>query len=538
MADLPDDPLATYRAKRRFDSTAEPSGAPVAAPDRGTVEGSFVVHRHRARRLHYDLRLEIDGVLVSWAVPKGPTLDPSARRLAVHVEDHPMEYGTFEGVIPAGDYGAGDVIVWDRGTYRSDKGTATDGLANGDLHLELQGQKLRGRFVLVKTSGRSRAGGDEGESWLLLHKRDEHAVDGWDPEDHPRSVDSGRTNDEVAAAPTVSTPTAAPSAPVPAAPMPTWAAATDDELAALDAIAKDGVWSLGGDEVKLTNLDKVLFPARPDEEPVTKRDLVRWWALVAPHALPYLWDRPVNLQRFPDGAESTGFWNKAVAKNAPAWLATWDRPDAKEGKTVTHLVADRPAALAYLANLAALELHPWTAPCRSHRMPTWALIDLDPGPKTTWDELLLLARLHRTALDHLGVAAMPKVTGKRGIQVWIPVADGLTFEDTSRWVQQVSEAIGATVPELVSWAWETSERKGLARLDFTQNAHNKTLVGPWSPRPAPGAPVSVPITWDELDDPDLRPDRWTIRTALDRLATVGDPLRPLIGAQQHLPRLA
>ncbi|MEZ5140781.1 MAG: hypothetical protein R2711_19010 [Acidimicrobiales bacterium] len=213
---------------------------------------------------------------------------------------------------------------------------------------------------------------------------------------------------------------------------------------------------------------QVLFPAGPDGVAVTKRDLVRYWAQVAPHALPYLWDRPVNLQRFPDGADAPGFWNKAVAKRAPSWLATWDRPDAKEGKTVTHLVADRPAALAYLANLAALELHPWTAPTRSHRMPTWALIDLDPGPRTTWDELLVLARLHRTALDHLGVAAMPKVTGKRSIQIWIPVADGLAFEDTSRWVQQVSEAIGATVPELVSWAWGTEDRKGLARLDYTR----------------------------------------------------------------------
>ena len=168
-------------------------------------------------------------------------------------------------------------------------------------------------------------------------------------------------------------------------------------------------------------------------------------------------------------------------------------------------------------------------------MPTWALMDIDPGPKTTWDELLLMARLHRTALDHLGVAAMPKVTGKRGIQIWIPVADGLTFEDTSGWVQQVSQAIGATVPELVSWAWETNERKGLARLDFTQNAHNKTLVGPWSPRPAAGAPVSVPITWDELDDPDLRPDLWTIRTVFDRLADRPDPFRGALVHDQVLP---
>ena len=149
----------------------------------------------------------------------------------------------------------------------------------------------------------------------------------------------------------------------------------------------------------------------------------------------------------------------------------------------------------------------------------------------------MLARLHRTALDHLGVQAVPKVTGQRGIQIWVPVADGYTFDDTRAWVETLSRAIGATVPDLVSWEWEVAERDGLVRLDYTQNAINKTLVAPFSARPAPGAPVSVPITWDELDDPDLRPDRWTIRTIVERLRRVGDPLRPLIGLQQRLPAL-
>ena len=133
---------------------------------------------------------------------------------------------------------------------------------------------------------------------------------------------------------------------------------------------------------------------------------------------------------------------------------------------------------------------------------------------------------------------MPKVTGKRGIQIWIPVARGLAFSDTSAWVEGLSRAVGATVPDLVSWAWHTKERKGKARLDYTQNAINKTLVAPFSPRPAPGAPVSVPIAWEELDDPELRPDRWTIATVFDRLAEHGDPLRPLIGLQQQLPPLS
>src|SRR5207249_9307048 len=108
---------------------------------------------------------------------------------------------------------------------------------------------------------------------------------------------------------------------------------------------------------------------------------------------------------------------------------------------------------------------------------------------------------------------------------------------TRAWVETVSRAVGNTMPDLVSWEWEKDKRAGLARLDYTQNAINKTLVAPFSTRPAPGAPVSVPITWDELDDPELRPDRWTIRTVLDRLEKVGDPLRPLIGLQQSLPTL-
>ena len=198
---------------------------------------------------------------------------------------------------------------------------------------------------------------------------------------------------------------------------------------------------------------------------------------------------------------------------------------------------DSPAALAWAANYGAVELHPWTSTVRDTAHPTWALFDIDPGTESTFDDVLVLARLHRTALEHLGVRAALKVTGKRGIQIWIPVADGYTFAQTRAWVEQVSRAIGATVPELVSWTWEVRGRGGLARLDYTQNAVNKTLVAPFSTRAAPGAPVSVPITWDELDDPDLAPDRWTMDTIGERVRTAGDPMAPLIGAQQRLPPL-
>jgi bifunctional non-homologous end joining protein LigD len=495
------------------------------------------VQRHRASRLHYDFRLEVDGVLASWAIPKGPTLDPSVRRQAIHVEDHPIEYFEFEGVIPKGQYGGGDVIVWDWGRWTpAEDVDPAQAIAKGELHFDLEGEKLRGRFVLVRTDRPS--GRTAKEQWLLLHKYDEFAVEGWDVEAAARSVKSGRTNDEVAAAPEAvwrSDRPAGEAEETLRVEVPVWEAPTADELAALDALPKEGDWELQGRVLRLTNLEKVLFPARPDEPAVTKRDLIRYAARIGPWQLPYLWDRPVNLHRYPNGADKPGFWHKEVPSHAPDWLTRWHNDDADPDETQWYFVADTVPALVWLANYGAIELNPWTSSVRDPRQPTWALIDIDPGPKTGWDDLLLLARLYRTALEHLGVTGRPKVTGKRGIQVWVPIAGGYTFDDTRRWVESISRAIGRTVPELVSWEWTKADRKGLARLDYTQNAINKTLIAPFSPRPSAGAPVSVPIEWDELDDDTLRPDRWTIRSVFDRLAEKGDPLRSLVGLQQSLP---
>jgi bifunctional non-homologous end joining protein LigD len=533
------DPLATYRRKRRFDATPEPAGA---AGRPGTEPGGrYVVQRHRATRLHYDFRLEVDGVLASWAVPKGPTLDPDVRRQAIHVEDHPIEYFEFEGIIPKGEYGGGDVIVWDWGRWtpaKDEDAEPAKAIAKGELHFDLDGERLRGRFALVRTDRSPQRSGRE--QWLLLHKHDEFALEGWDAEDFPSSIKSGRTNDEVAAEPASLWRSDLPADQAEQrlrVEVPVWDPPTEEELAALDHLGKAGDWELQGRVLRLTNLDKVLFPAHGDEPAVTKRELIRYAARIGPWMLPYLWDRPVNLHRYPNGVEKPGFWHKEVPSHAPEWLNRWHNEEADPDETQWYFVADSVPALAWLANYGAIELHPWTSTVRDPHEPTWALIDVDPGSRTSWEELLLLARLYRTALEHLGVGGQPKVTGKRGIQVWVPIAAGCTFDETRAWVETISRAIGRTVPDLVSWEWTKSDRKGRARLDFTQNAINKTLVAPFSARPAPGAPVSVPIEWDELDDPELRPDRWTTRTVFDRLAEHDDPLRPLIGRSQRLPPL-
>jgi bifunctional non-homologous end joining protein LigD len=533
----PADRLATYQAKRDFGRTPEPAGSarPAPAADTSQVGGQslrFVVQRHRARRRHYDLRFEMDGVLASWAVPNGPTLDPKARRLAVHVEDHPIEYIDFEGVIPHGEYGGGDVIVWDAGTWEPyETNDPVEAVAGGELHADVHGQKLKGKFVLVH-----RGRGDEENQWLLIHKDDDYAVTGWDAEDYPRSVLTGRTNDEVKADPDrmwrSDLPAAQASVQLRPRPIP---APTGDEIEALDLLGQQGTWEVFGRQLKLTNLDKELFPARAGEPPVTKRELIRYSAQIAPVALPYLAGRALNMNRFPGGAAKPGFWNKQLPDHAPGWLPRWQDPDAKPGRTTTYLVIDEPAALIWAANYGALEWHAWTSRTAEPDSPTYALIDIDPGTATTWEEVLVLARLHRTALEHLNVRAQPKVTGRRGIQIWIPVTGGLTYLDTRTWVEQLSKTVGAVVPDLISWKWDVSGRSGRARLDYTQNVSNKTLVAPYSPRAAAGAPVSAPIAWDELDDPALRPDSFTIRTILQRVATLGDLFRSVLEPGQELP---
>ena len=187
--------LQEYVRKRKFSDTPEPApGSPKPGGGKSAKAPYFCVQRHDATRLHYDFRLEIDGTLKSWAVPKGPSLDNTQKRLAAHVEDHPIEYGSFEGNIPEGNYGAGSVMLWDRGTFEllgETPGAAQ--IERGDLKFRLHGEKLKGEFALVHMKGRGK-----GNDWLLIKKRDTEAAPGWDIENYAWSVLSGRTQEEIA----------------------------------------------------------------------------------------------------------------------------------------------------------------------------------------------------------------------------------------------------------------------------------------------------------------------------------------------------
>src|ERR1700757_3047074 len=164
-------PLAEYRKKRRFEVTSEPRGQNLRSRNKAPLL-RYVIHKHRASHLHYDFRLEWNGALLSWAVPKGPSLDPSVKRLATQVEDHPIEYASFEGVIPAGEYGGGTGMVWDKGTWEPEQPDPQAAMEKGDLKFTLHGKKLKGSWVLVRTRG---FGGGSKPSWLMIKHRDQYA---------------------------------------------------------------------------------------------------------------------------------------------------------------------------------------------------------------------------------------------------------------------------------------------------------------------------------------------------------------------------
>jgi bifunctional non-homologous end joining protein LigD len=458
------------------------------------AEPRFVVQLHRARRIHYDLRFEMDAALVSWAVPKGPTLDPDVRRAAFHVDDHPLDYFDFEGIIPAGTYGGGDVLVWDVGTYRAPKSrNPRRSVDNGELHVELFGQKLRGTFVLVRTG--------EDNQWLMLHKHDEFAVPGWSADDYPRSVLTGRTSDEIAADPDrlwrSDLPATEASIPL------KFSGPSPDELRVLDGFGASGRWHIHGRELAVSGLDRTVLPGRGRGGPVTKRDLLRHAARLGPTVLPYLSGRAFALPR-------------AVPAGAPAWL-TRIEVDGRAGLEVTE-----PAALVWAVNAGAVEWR--VSAARTDRLdrPDVAVVDVDAGERSSWADLRELVGVYRTALDHLGLAARPEITGRRRLQVWIPIRPGPRAEQVEAWVAQLARTVAAVVPDL---AGRPSATEGV-------------MAAPYGPRREPGAPVVLPIEWDELDDPRLTADRITLRSLGERIEQRGDLFRAALDRPQVLPDLA
>jgi bifunctional non-homologous end joining protein LigD len=307
--------------------------------------------------------------------------------------------------------------------------------------------------------------------------------------------------------------------------------ATASELEALDAIKKEGNWEIGGRVVHLTNLDKLLFP----EDRYTKRDLIRYYVQVAPVMIPHYKDRPLSMNPHPDGIHGKSYWVKDKPAYAPDWIPTFRYQDQKSLKD--WILIEEVATLAWLANHAVIDMHPWYSRADKPEYPDWSVVDLDPAEGATFKDVIAVAKVVKSALDHLELKAVLKTTGQSGLHIYIPIERRYTLDESRGFVAKLAHTIAELMPDKVTEVWEVKRRTGKIRIDYTQNVINKTLAGPYSVRPAVRAPVSTPIAWKELDDPRLRPDRWTIKTLGDRLLEVGDLFYDALTLRQRLPAI-
>lgn len=287
---------------------------------------------------------------------------------------------------------------------------------------------------------------------------------------------------------------------------------------------------VGGHEVTVTHPDRLLWP----QEGITKAELIDYYLRVAPWMLPHLAGRPLVLTRYPDGVEGEGFYQKDRPPGTPDWVPTAPLA-AQEGRTIHYLVADRPATLVWLGNLAAIELHPWLSTARHPDRPDLVVVDLDPDPPSTFEEVRQVAFLVREALARLGLWGVPKLSGASGVHVYIPVEPRYTYRQTSRLVALLGRALAQVRPQLVTAERRVRLRAGRVYVDPYQNLRGKTVAGPYSPRPLPGAPVAVPVTWEELRV--VNPSDFTLRTADRWLAGRTDPLRQAMAQPQRLDAL-
>jgi bifunctional non-homologous end joining protein LigD len=501
--------LKTYRAKRDFQKTSEPSGerAVAAAP-----HPRFVIQKHDATRLHYDLRLEVDGVFKSWAVTKGPSLDPHDKRLAVEVEDHPLDYGDFEGTIPEGEYGAGTVMLWDRGYWESEDGDAAKALRAGTLKFVLTGDKLQGGYVLTRMPRRER---EKRNNWLLIKRRDDYAADDGEARvDDTHSVASGRTMDQIEAGkgrkpkPFMLKKNGSAKA-VWHSSKPGGRTAHNPTRGRTKHAAESQIEIRG---VTISKADKALWPASRGEEAITKADLAAYYDTVGEWMLPHLEGRPCSVIRAPDGIRGERFFQRHLMKGAPDVITR-----AKvRGVPEPYVQFDSVEAIVAAAQIAVLELHPWNSRPGDPETPSRIVFDLDPAPDVAFDAVVAAAHELRERIEAVGLASFCKTTGGKGMHVVAPFkasrGSRVSWRDAKTFAHQMCREMAADSPDLYVVTMAKRARVGKIFLDYLRNDRMATAVAPLSPRAREGATVSMPLTWAQARR-GLDPARFTIRSA-------------------------
>jgi len=472
--------LEEYRKKRDFNKTSEPKPGRVKVREQKL---SYLIQKHDATRLHYDFRLELDGVLLSWAVTKGPSLDPADKRLAVRTEDHPLSYGSFEGTIPAGEYGGGPVMLWDTGWWEPE-GEPRAGLKKGHLGFILHGERLKGRWNLIRMRGEGKK-----ENWLLIKENDAEASRGANSEfleGLSFSVKSGRSMDEIASGKNAKRKTRASVVREVEATVPPAASRAEPALKP----AKPGNLILSG--ITITHPDRVIS----ETGHVTKGDLAEYYSAVAPFILPHIVRRPLSLLRCPAGIGGDCFFQRNPGKGLGADVKTFEFRHKSKKYEYLYIVDEK--GLLEVIQMGAIELHPWGAPVNAIDYPDRMIFDLDPAPDVPFEAVKLAAQDLRQRLQRKGLESALKCTGGKGLHVTVPLAGKDKWPAVKSFAGSLAGEMVAAAPEAYVATMSKAKRTGKIFIDYFRNDYTATAIADYGVRARPGATVALPLDWKEL----------------------------------------
>jgi bifunctional non-homologous end joining protein LigD len=291
----------------------------------------------------------------------------------------------------------------------------------------------------------------------------------------------------------------------------------------------------GKRELRLSNLDKPFWP----EEGITKGDLLAYYHAVAPVLVPHLKNRPFTMRRYPDGAGGKAFFQKDAPKHMPEWIPTYHalvstREKAGTKKWIDFPVVSDELALLWMVNMGCIDMNSWYSRIDRPDRADFVLFDLDPTPEVPWVQTVEVALILKELLDQLGLASFPKTSGGKGFHILVPLDRRSTFEDTRSFAELVAGAIARTHPKLATTEWSKARRRGVL-IDANQNGEGKTIASAYSVRPKPGAPVSTPLTWNEVNDK-LNPAIYTMPVVLERVRMLGDVYAEVLTTKQSLAK--
>ena len=452
--------LQEYQRKRNFKKTSEPKGK-VEKPNKKL---KFVVQHHLASHDHYDLRFEWDGVLKSFALPKGPSYRACDKRLAVMVEDHPFSYRNFEGVIPKGEYGGGIVMLWDEG-YWNLISDVKKPFVKTEMKIEFMGKRLKGRWTLVPFKE---------NYWLFIKEKDE--FENWSrPSLFTRSVKTG---------------------------------CSMSEIAKKKGKSKQGDWVVHG--IEITSPDKIIFSYGK----VSKYELVCYYEKAFHRMFPFLENRLISARRCPDGVLDHSFYVKHFDVNVnPGMKRVQLTNDKGVQKDYAHIL--NMAGLIEEVQLNGYEFHLWGSEVTRLNRPNMMVFDFDP------DEGLGLVKLRqgvkdlKAILDKLHLKSFLKTSGGKGYHVVVPFTSFRSWKKFEDFAQGVARLMTQKWPNRYVMSMSKKERKGKIFIDWIRNKKGATSVAPYSIRLRKKPTVSMPIFWSELDK--VKPDEITIDVALKRL---------------------